>query len=148
MAEKSRETIFELNRMKKITQEIIPLSSEVTQSTDETKKRLVAAGSVIGALLASSCCIVPLLLLTLGVSGAWIGNLTMLEPYKPYFIAVTLVLLGLGFWQVYFKPKKACDEGSYCAHPTSGRIVKAALWLATGLVLLAATIDFWAPFFY
>jgi len=124
------------------------LTIEETQNAAETKKRLVAAGSVIGAILASSCCIAPLVLLTLGVSGAWIGNLTMLEPYKPYFIAVTLVFLGLGFWQVYFKPKKVCEEGSYCARPNSGRITKAALWIATGLVLLAATIDFWAPLFY
>ncbi len=124
------------------------MTIEETQNAAETKKRLVAAGSVIGAILASSCCIAPLVLLTLGVSGAWIGNLTMLEPYKPYFIAVTLVFLGLGFWQVYFKPKKVCEEGSYCARPNSGRITKAALWIATGLVLLAATIDFWAPLFY
>lgn len=121
---------------------------EEAQSAAETRKRLVAAGSVIGAILASSCCIGPLVLLTLGVSGAWIGNLTALEPYKPYFIAVTLVFLGLGFWQVYFKPKKACEEGSYCARPNSSRVTKAALWIATGLVLLAVTIDYWAPFFY
>lgn len=122
---------------------------ETSKTTEtETKKRLIAVGSVLGAILASSCCIGPLVLLTLGVSGAWIGNLTLLEPYKPYFIAVTLVFLGLGFWQVYFKPKKTCEEGSYCARPNSSRITKAALWIATGLVLLAVTIDFWAPFFY
>ena len=72
-----------------------------------------AAGGVIGAVLASSCCIAPLLLLTLGVSGAWIGNLTALEPYKPVFLGVALVFIGLGFRQVYFKQKPACEEGSY-----------------------------------
>ena len=123
-------------------------TSSATEVETKTRKRLVAAGSVIGAILASSCCIGPLVLLTLGVSGAWIGNLTVLEPYKPYFIAVTLVFLGLGFWQVYFKPKKACEEDSYCANPKSGRITKVALWFATGLILLAATIDYWAPLFY
>lgn len=124
------------------------MTIEETQRISQTKTRLVAAGSVVGAFLASSCCIAPLVLLTLGVSGAWIGNLTALEPYKPYFVAVTLVFLSLGFWLVYFKPKKDCEEGSYCARPNSGRMTKIALWLATGLVLLAATIDFWAPFFY
>lgn len=126
------------------------LSIEETSDVPEarTKKRLIAAGSVFGAILASSCCIGPLILLTLGVSGAWIGNLTALEPYKPYFIAVTLVFLALGFWLVYFKEKKDCAEDSYCAQPSSGRITKAALWIATGLIILAATIDFWAPFFY
>ncbi|NOZ66418.1 MAG: mercury transporter MerT [Alphaproteobacteria bacterium] len=121
---------------------------EDIENASESRKNFVAAGSVFGAILASSCCIAPLVLLTLGVSGAWISNLTALEPYKPYFIAVTLVFLGLGFWQVYFKPKKDCSEGSYCARPNSNRITKAALWAATGLIILAATINFWAPFFY
>lgn len=106
------------------------------------------AGGVIGAVLASTCCIAPLVLLTLGISGAWIGNLTALEPYKPYFAGVALIFIGLGFRQVYFKAKLACVDGSYCAKPQSTLITKTALWLATVLVLLALTIDWWAPFFY
>jgi len=51
----------------------------------DAKKRIAATGSVIGAILASSCCIVPLVLVTLGASGAWIGNLTVLESYKSLF---------------------------------------------------------------
>jgi len=117
-------------------------------SNGEGRKGLLAAGGVIGAILASTCCIVPLLLVTLGISGAWIGNLTALEPYKPYFIAATLVFLAAGYWQVYFKPKQACEDGSYCASPTSSRVTKSALWIATVLVVLALTIDFWAPLFY
>jgi len=104
--------------------------------------------SVVGAFLASACCIVPLLLVTLGVSGAWIGNLTMLEPYKPYIAAATLVPLGFGFWQVYFKPKTVCEPGSYCARPRSAIITKTALWLATVFIVLAITIGWWAPLFY
>ena len=114
----------------------------------DAKKRIAATGSVIGAILASSCCIVPLVLVTLGASGAWIGNLTVLEPYKPVFATVTFVFLGFGYWQVYRKREVACEEGSYCATPASDRIAKGALWSATILVLLALTIDFWAPLFY
>lgn len=116
--------------------------------TDDTKTRIAATGSVIGAILASSCCIAPLVLVTLGASGAWIGNLTLLEPYKPYFAVVTFVFLGFGYWQVYREPKIACEEGSYCATPAANRIVKSALWIATALVILALSIDFWAPLFY
>jgi len=112
------------------------------------KKGWLAAGGIVGAVLAASCCIGPLILVTLGVSGAWIGNLTALEPYKPYFAAVTLVFLSLGFWQVYFRKKPACEEGSYCAHPQSSRITQIVLWSATVLIILALTIDFWAPWFY
>ena len=67
------------------------------------RKRLVAAGGLIGAILASSCCIAPLLLLTLGLGGAWMSNLTVLAPYQGYFIAATLAFLGTGYWYVYFK---------------------------------------------
>ncbi len=116
--------------------------------TADPKKGWFAAASVAGAILASSCCIVPFALLTLGVSGAWIGNLTALEPYKPYVVAMTLVFIGMGFWHVYFRARPVCAEGSYCARPHSSIITKSALWIATVLVLLAMTIGWWAPFFY
>ncbi len=121
-------------------------NSGLKESGDQ--KGWFATGGVVGAILAASCCIGPLVLVSLGVSGAWIGNLTVLEPYKPYFAAVTLVFLGLGFWQVYFRKKPACEEGSYCARPQSSRITQIALWSATALIILAVTIDFWAPWFY
>lgn len=118
------------------------------QQSEDRKKTLFAAGGVVGAILASTCCVVPLLFVTLGISGAWVGNLTALEPYKPYFAAVALVFIGLGFRQVYFRAKAACVDGSYCAKPQSSIITKTALWLATVVVLLALTINWWAPFFY
>ena len=114
----------------------------------QTKRGLLATGGVVGAILASACCVAPLLLLMLGVSGAWIGNLTALEPYNPLFATVALIFIGLGFWQVYFKTKPACDDGSYCARPESALITKAALWFSTVLVGLALTINWWAPLFY
>lgn len=128
------------------------MSKEQTYSENKPRSlfegRFTAIASVVGAFLAASCCVVPLVLVTLGVSGAWIGSLSALEPYKPYFAVVTLGLLGLGFWQVYFKSKEDCEEGTYCAKPSSSRITKGALWVATVLVLLALSIDYWAPLFY
>jgi len=121
---------------------------EAPDKADENRERWYAVGGLIGAVLASSCCIAPLVLLTLGVSGAWIGNLTALEPYKPYFAAVALVFIGLGFYQVYVKPKKVCADGSYCARPQSSIITQTALWIGTALVILALTINWWAPLFY
>ena len=112
------------------------------------RSRIAATGGVVGAVLVSSCCVLPLVLVTLGASGAWIGNLTILEPYKPLFAVVTVGFLGLGFWHVYRKTSVVCEDGSFCATPTSSRITKSALWIATALVLLALTIDFWAPLFY
>ncbi len=115
---------------------------------DARRANWLATGSLIGAGLASACCIVPLLLVSVGISGAWISNLTALEPYKPYVGAVTLALIGYGFWHVYFKPKPPCEDGSYCARPQSARTTKTVLWLGLAIVLLALTIDWWAPWFY
>ncbi|WP_300301176.1 mercuric transporter MerT family protein [Ferrovibrio sp.] len=126
--------------------ETAPLSAP--REIKDRRKSWFAAGGVVGAILASTCCIAPLALFALGISGAWIGNLTALEPYKPYFAAVALVFIGLGFRQIYFKPKPACEEGSYCARPESSIITKTALWLASVLVVLALTINWWAPLFY
>ena len=47
----------------------------------------------LAAILASTCCLGPLVLVALGLSGVWIGNLTLLEPYRPLFIAGSLVAL-------------------------------------------------------
>lgn len=112
------------------------------------RERFWATGGAFGALLASSCCIAPLVLVTLGISGAWIGNLTALEPYKWAFIAAAAVFLGLGFRHVYFRKAVPCEDGTYCARHDANLIVKSALWLATVLVAASATVDWWAPLFY
>jgi mercuric ion transport protein len=109
------------------------------------QQHLVAAGGVLGALAASSCCIVPLILFSLGISGAWIGNLTVLAPYKPLFVAGTAGVLGYGFYLVYWKPRQACADGAACAHPIPNRFVKLVLWLATLLVTAAFAFDYVAP---
>lgn len=111
---------------------------------EQARARLVVAGGIVGALAASSCCLLPLALFTLGVSGAWIGNLTALAPYKPYFVPVTIGLLGYGYCLVYLRPKRAC-AGASCAHPLSDRLVKLGLWIATVLVASALAFDFVAP---
>lgn len=135
--------------MEKVLQQSHANSGSQTMSGSEAgREKLFAAGSVVGALIASSCCIVPLILVSLGISGTWIGSLTALEPYKPIFLSITGAVLAAGFWHVYFKPKPACEDGSYCARPLSGRITKSALWIATVIALLSATINYWAPLFY
>ena len=108
-------------------------------------QRLLAAGGVLGAIAASSCCIIPLILFGLGVSGAWIGSLTRLAPYQPGFIAATLGFLGGGYWLVYRDSQRSCAEGEVCARPLPNRLVKTALVAATVLVLAALCFDFIAP---
>jgi mercuric ion transport protein len=112
------------------------------------QERLIAAGGLLGALAASSCCILPLVLFSLGVSGAWIGNFAQLAPYQPYFIAATIGFLGYGYWLVYRSSKRACSEGEACARPLPNRLVKAGLILATVLVVAALGFDFLAPLLF
>jgi mercuric ion transport protein len=82
----------------------------------------------------------PLALFLVGASGPWIGNLTQLAPYQPYFIAVTLICLGSGYWLVYRSHRVECAEGGACGRPAGDRFVKRALAVAT--VLVAAAIAF------
>ena len=110
-------------------------------------QKLLTAGGVLGALAASSCCIVPLALFGLGISGAWIGNLTRLAPYQPYFVAATAACLGCGYWLVYHSRKIACADDKACARPLPNRTVKIGLIVATALVIGALAFDFLAPFF-
>jgi mercuric ion transport protein len=113
------------------------------QDTRQAKTSLFAAGGVIGALVASSCCVIPLVLTVLGVSGAWMSNLRAMAPYQPYFIAMTVVLIGFGFYQVYSKPHQDCAVGATCARPLPNRLVKTGLWSGTMLVLIALTFPYW-----
>src|SRR5262249_35673812 len=107
---------------------------------------LMAAGSLLGALVASSCCLLPLVLFGLGVSGAWIGKLTQLAPYQPFFIAVTIACLGYGYWLVYRASKVACAGGEACARPLSIRLVPLGLILGAVLLIPPVRLRLLAPF--
>ena len=105
----------------------------------------LAVGGLLGALAASACCILPLVLFGLGVSGAWIANLTQLAPYQPYVIVATIACLGGGYWLVYRASRKACAEGAACTGPLPNRLIKTGLMIATVLVIAALAFDVLAP---
>jgi len=118
--------------------------SDMAGQTGRTEK-LATGGGILGAVAASSCCIVPLVLFSLGISGAWIANLTALAPYKPLFVAATAGFLGYGFYLVYWKPMRACAADPACRRPLPNRFVKLGLWSATFLVAAAFAFDYVAP---
>ncbi len=124
---------------------IAPSHQAADRAPGYSALRLTTIGGVLGAIAASSCCIAPLLLFSLGISGAWIGTLTALAPYQPYFIVATLACLGYGYWLVYRRKIIACAEGAACARPLPTRIVKAGLVLATILVGGAIGLDLIGP---
>ena len=105
---------------------------------------LLAAGGIVAAIGASSCCVLPLVFFALGVSGAWIGNLTALAPYQPIFVVAAVACLTIGFLRAYRRPA-ACAEDEACAQPLPNRAVKLSLWLAAVLVVVAVAFPFAAP---
>ncbi len=120
---------------------------ELAASTGERAPNLLVAGSLLAALGVAACCVVPFALFMLGVSGAWIGNLTALKPYQPIFVALGAASIGYGFYLVYRKPRVVCEDGSYCASPRSGRVAKIGLWLATAFVIAALSFPYAVRYF-
>jgi mercuric ion transport protein len=88
-------------------------------------------------------------LVTLGIGGAWISNLTLLEPYRPAFIAVALIFMGLAWRQIYRAPAAAaCEPGTLCALPQSNRAYRIMFWVVSALVLFLLAFPYLAPLFY
>jgi mercuric ion transport protein len=101
----------------------------------------------LAALLASACCLGPLLLLALGVSGAWIGNLALLEPWRPLFIAAALGALGLAARRIW-RRDSACTPAEVCAQPGVRRGYQLMFGAVVLLVGLALAFPWFAPWFY
>lgn len=100
-----------------------------------------AAGSVVASLgICAACCLLPMILLVLGVGGAWAGRLEALSPFKWYFVAATAVLLGFGFYSVYFRSAR-CTAGPQCTTCKIGRGVKILLWTATLLAIASLIFE-------
>ncbi len=110
----------------------------------------VTASLIAGVLAgvgASVCCVGPLALLGLGVSGAWIGNLSALEPVRPIFMVVTLLFLGLAFRRLYLVPQ-VCEPGTACADPRTLQRQRVIFWLVTVALLGLLAVPWLAPYFY
>ncbi len=112
---------------------------------------LNAKGSLVAGVLAgisaSVCCVGPLVLLALGISGAWIGNLTALEPYRPVFIGLTLLFIGLAFRRLYLVPR-VCVPGTPCADPQTSKGQRMIFWIVATLLLSLLAVPSVAPLFY
>jgi len=102
------------------------------------KATLLAGGSFAGAVLASGCCVLPFVLFSLGISGAWMSNLRALEPYSGYFIILSLGLASTGLYAM--KRKKVtqqCSTDGYCVSSRADRVRRIILWVSVALITLA-----------
>jgi mercuric ion transport protein len=106
----------------------------------------LAAGG-LAAVLASTCCLGPLVLVTLGFSGAWIGNLTTLEPLRPFFIGAAFVAMYFA-WRRIYRPVAACKPGEVCAMPEVRITYKLIFWIVVALVVVALGFPYVVPYFY
>jgi len=101
----------------------------------------------VAAILASTCCLGPLVLISLGFSGAWIGNLTLLEPYRPVFMGAALIALFFA-WKRIYRPVGKCEPGEVCALAQVRTAYKRLFWIVGALVLIAFSFPYVLPFFY
>lgn len=116
-----------------------------TNPTKSGTGSLVAGG--IAAIVASVCCVGPVVLIMLGVGGTWVANLTALEPYRPIFVGAALVFLGLAFRKLHPVPA-ACAPGQACAVPANRKRQRLMFWLVAILVLALLGFPWYASIFY
>lgn len=93
-------------------------------------------GSVGAALGAAICCLGPVVLVSMGVTGAWIGRLSAIEAYRPFFMLAASGMLGWGFYRVYgTRVRDDCGDDGECEVPRASRINEVSLWIATVAVI-------------
>lgn len=102
--------------------------------------------AAITSVLASSCCLLPLILVLLGFSGAWMTHLRIMAPYSPLLIAASSLALLLA-WKPVFRPTPSCPM-----HGVLGARRRSALRTAFVIIsVLTATlliVPAVAPLFY
>ena len=119
---------------------------EKTAAKPPGSQGVLALGG-LAAILASTCCLGPLVLVMLGFSGAWISNLTVLEPYRPVLIGAALAALFFAYRRI-FRPVQACKPGEVCAVPQVKAAYKITFWVVAALVVTALAFPYILPLFY
>ena len=124
------------------------LKSPQRVSPERSAPVLALAG--ISALLASACCVIPLLLAVVGISGAWISQLRVLQPYSSGLIVLAGGALGLAGWRLY---RNVPEEGEAChadgvACRTANATARRWFWLVALLTLIPLVVPLVAPWFY
>ena len=105
---------------------------------------LAGAAAAIGA---SACCAGPLLLVVLGIGGAWGSRLVALEAYQPFFLVAASGFFGFAFYRLYRRPD-ACAPGEACAVPAVRQRQRIIFWVVTLIAAALMAFPLYAPLFY
>jgi mercuric ion transport protein len=103
-------------------------------SSSRNSPRWVLLTGAAAAIGASLCCVVPLVLVSLGIGGAWLASLTALEPYRPWFAISALAALAVAGWRLY-GPGSRCADDRLCADPRVLRRRRRVLWIAVAVIM-------------
>lgn len=103
--------------------------------------------SVLAGIGASLCCVAPLVLLSLGLGGAWVANLTAFEPVRPVFMGLALLFIGLSFRKLYLTTP-ICEPGKLCADDKVIHKQRLIFWGVTIPLLGLLAFPWFAPLFY
>src|SRR6266481_2732102 len=117
-------------------------SGQPPSNRSKSPTSLFAAGSVLAAIIASFCCILPIVFALTGFS--ILGASALFDAWRPYLLGVTFGLLGLGFYFAYRPKKEQCAPGSACSIPTTNQSGRLMLWLATAAVVLFAAFPYYS----
>ena len=105
----------------------------------------VAVAAIAGALSASACCIGPVVFSLFG-AGALGAASARLEPYRPWFTGLTVLVVGLAFYGAYRTPRvETCQDG-VCA-PASRRAAKRLAWLVALIAALLIAFPYYIGWF-
>jgi mercuric ion transport protein len=106
------------------------------------KDKAFIGASLVAGIAASLCCILPIVF---ALAGAGIvGASAFFAAWRPYLLGITFLLLGLGFYFAYRKPKHACEPGSACERPATNETGRIGLWIATAVVLVVAAFPYYS----
>ncbi len=103
------------------------------------------ATAAVASLLASTCCLLPLALVSAGLTGAWLGNLRVLQPYSPVLIGVAIAALALAGRSLFQSRSTASCRVDGIKPRT---LYKATFWLVAALTLILLVMPLAAPWFY
>lgn len=102
-------------------------------------------GGVAAAFGSLMCCTGPLVLASIGLSGAALAGFL---PYRPAFVVVSVALLWAAWHMVDREEARACDPEARCASPRFRRVVRSLLWVAAGLSLVFLSSPLWSRFVF